>query len=158
MIPDLYEALSWDEARVAGSGTFDSFSLLNGGVTTWVDLGKLDDPTVKFLLSLRGEIGGMPVDNTALWSWAAKYNVTGITLYNIVRSNSLSDYHVHWPIAVMASGSPAKYPRNRFAMDAYSQKSTSAGRSGKPRHCLFQYPLQVQSQRLTRRPVVLQAL
>ena len=57
MIPDLYEALSRDEARVAGSGTFDSFPLLNGGVTTWVNLGKLDDPTVKFLLSLRGDQG-----------------------------------------------------------------------------------------------------
>ncbi len=119
MIPDLYEALSWTEAGVPGSGTFNSFPLLNGGVTTWVDLGLLTDPTVNFLLSLKGEIGGNPVDNAGLWTWASKYDATGITLYNIVRSNTSSAYHVKWPIVVMASGNPAMYTRNYIAVDDY---------------------------------------
>ena len=121
MIPDLYEALSWTEAGVSipGPGTFDAFPLLNGGTTTWVDLGTPDGPTVKFLLSLNGEIGGQPVDNTALWSWASIRDRIGITLYGIVQSSPNSVYHVKWPIAVMASGSPAMYPRNHFAVDDY---------------------------------------
>jgi hypothetical protein len=121
MIPDLYEALSWTEAgvSVSGPGTFDSFPLLNGGITTWVDLGALNEPTVKFLLSLKGEIGGNPVDNTALWSWASIRDKIGITLYGIVQSSPNSAYHVKWPIAVMASGNPTMYPRNHFAVDDY---------------------------------------
>ena len=121
MIPDLYEALSWTEAGVSipGPGTFDAFPLLNGGTTTWVDLGTPDEPTVKFLLSLNGEIGGQPVDNTALWSWASIRDRIGITLYGVVQSSPNLVYHVKWPIAVMASGSPAMYPRNHFAVDDY---------------------------------------
>jgi hypothetical protein len=118
-MPDLYEAISWTEAGVPGSGTFDSFPLLNGGITTWVDLGELNDPTVKFLVSLNGEIGGNPVDNADLWNWASKFDTSGISLYNIVRSNPSANYHVHWPIAVMASGNPAMYVRNCFAVDEF---------------------------------------
>jgi len=119
MIPDLYEALSWIETGISVDGTFDSFPLLNGGTTTWVDLGTLYEPTVKFLLSLKGEVGGQPVDNTALWSWASIHNKIGIALYGIVQATPNSAYHVKWPIAVMASGSPAMYPRNYFAVDDY---------------------------------------
>jgi hypothetical protein len=119
MIPDLYEALSWIETGVSVDGTFDVFPFLNGGTTTWVDLGGLYEATVKFLLSLKGEIGGQPVDNTALWSWASIKGRIGITLYGIVQATPNSAYHVKWPIAAVASGNPAMYPRNYFAVDDY---------------------------------------
>ena len=121
MIPDLYEALSWAEAGVSVPGTFDVFPFLNGGTTTWVDLGELNDPTVNFLLSLKGEIGGQPVDNAALWSWASIRDRIGITLYGIVQSDPSAAYHVKWPIVAIASGNPAMYPRNYFAVDDYTK-------------------------------------
>src|SRR5258707_7664525 len=118
-IPDLYEALSWPETGKTGQ-TFNSFGLRNGGITTWQDLWKLNYPTVKFLQSLKGSIGGKPVDNLALWPWASKYNITGVAPYNIVRQNLLSPYHCHWPIIAASSGRPDLYPRNYYAVDAYS--------------------------------------
>jgi hypothetical protein len=121
MIPDLYEALSWTETGISVGGTFDVFTLLNGGTTTWVDLGGLYEPTVKFLLSLKGEIGGQPVDNTALWSWASIQGRIGVALYGIVQATPNSAYHVKWPIAAIASGNPAMYPRNYFAVDDYTK-------------------------------------
>jgi hypothetical protein len=96
-----------------------------------VDLGLESSTTEKFLQDLSGEVAGVPVNNKAAWSWASKYDRTGVTLYNIVRTNKKSPYHVHWPIVALAS--PGRdYPPQRMAIDSYTHDGLYARLAGVP--------------------------
>jgi hypothetical protein len=138
MISDLWEVKTMQEANAKPSNpaTWAGLGLKNGGITTWVDLWKLDYPTVKWLQSIKGTVDGIPVDNGALWSWASKYIQTGVVLYNILRTNKISPWHCHWPIVMLSSALP-NYRRQKVAVDAYSSDGKWARLAGIP--CMADY-------------------
>ena len=134
VIPDLWEVKDMQGAGIkpaGGNATWCGLPLFGGGVTTWIDLGVQSSPTAKFLQSIKGTLAGVPVDNTKLWSWAITYDRMGQSVYDLIRANRLSQYHVRWPIVMMSSAG-VNYPAQRIAVDCYSTDNKWARIEGIP--------------------------
>jgi hypothetical protein len=133
---DLWEVKNLQEAggHASDPATWCGLPLKNGGITTWVDLWTLDSTTVNWLRSIKGVVNGLAVDNTALWSWASRRNITGVVLYNVVQQ--FSAWHCHWPI-VMLSSAGDNYSPQRVAIAEYSNDGKWARLAGIP--CMNDY-------------------